>query len=249
MEILGVDIGGSGIKGAIVNSETGEILSERIRIETPQPATPQAVAKTFRKLVKEFQWNGIVGCGFPAAIKYGVVKTASNIDKSWINTDAAKLFSSETHLPVFVVNDADAAGIAEITIGAGKDIKGTVLMITVGTGIGTALFHEGKLMPNTELGHVLLGKKTAESYASGLVRKNLDLSWKEWALRFNEYLLHIEFLLWPDLIIVGGGISRKSDKFMHYFSTKTQVVPAAFANNAGIIGAAMSASYLNKNTK
>ena len=240
MKALGIDIGGSGIKGAPVNLTTGELLDERLRIETPQPATPESVAKAVDDLVKHFNWKGKIGCGFPAAIKYGVVQTASNIDKSWIGTNANELFSKKTGQEVVVLNDADAAGMAEIKMGAGKNLKGTVLMITIGTGIGTALFSEGKLMPNTEFGHLRMGKTIAEAYASGAVRKKEDLSWGEWAKRFNEYLLYIEFLLWPDLIILGGGLSKKHEKFLHYFTTKTKVVPAQFMNNAGIIGAAMS---------
>lgn len=240
MEILGIDIGGSGIKGAPVDMKTGELTAERLRIETPQPATPAAITDCVAEIVTHFKWNGKIGCGFPAAIKYGFVKTATNIDKSWIGTDAAQLFSKATQCKVAVINDADAAGMAEIRLGAGRNVQGTVLMITVGTGIGTSLFYNGILLPNTELGHLRLGKKTAEEYASGATRKKFNLEWKEWADRFNEYLQYVEFLFWPDLIIIGGGLSKKSDKFLQLLYTKTKVVPAFYMNNAGIIGAAIA---------
>lgn len=241
MPILGIDIGGSGIKGAPVDTVTGLLLEERLRIETPQPATPSNMARVVKELTSHFNWTGKIGCGFPAAIKNGVVKTATNIDKSWVGVDAISLFSNATGCSVNVINDADAAGLAEIHMGAGKDCSGTVFMVTVGTGIGTALFHKGQLMPNTELGHIKMGKIIAEAYASGAVRKELDLGWKEWAERFSEYLRYIEFLFWPDLIIIGGGISKKSEKFLKYIDTKTPVVAARYANDAGIIGAAAAA--------
>lgn len=241
MDILGIDIGGSGIKGAPVDTVTGLLLEERLRIDTPQPSTPGNMAGVVKELATHFRWNGKIGCGFPAAIKNGIVKTATNIDKSWIDTDAVSLFSGVTGCPVNVINDADAAGLAEIHMGAGKECRGTVFLATVGTGIGTALFHNGKLMPNTELGHVKMGKIIAEAYVSGAVRKELDLGWKEWACRFSEYLQYIEFLFWPDLIIIGGGISKKSEKFLPHIKTKTPVVAARFANDAGIIGAAAAA--------
>ncbi|MBI5218340.1 MAG: ROK family protein [Bacteroidia bacterium] len=240
MEILGIDIGGSGIKGAPVDMKTGELTADRLRIETPLPATPAAIADCVAEIAKHFEWSGKIGCGFPAAIKNGIVKTATNIDKSWIGTDAVQLFSKATRRKAAVINDADAAGMAEIRLGAGRNVQGTVLMITVGTGIGTALFYNGTLLPNTELGHLKLGKKTAEAYASGATREKLNLDWKQWADRFNEYLQYAEFLLWPDLIIIGGGLSKKSDKFLQLLYTKTKVVPAFYMNNAGIIGAAIA---------
>lgn len=244
MEILGIDIGGSGIKGAPVNINTGELVSERLRVETPQPSTPRNIAIAVKELVTHFNWTGSIGCGFPAAIKNGVVKTATNIDKSWIGTDANKLFSEATGCAVSVINDADAAGLAEIHMGAGKDVKGTIFLATVGTGVGTALFNDGRLLPNTELGHIKMGKMIAEQYVSDAVRKKLDLDWKEWGERFTEYLQYIEFLFWPDLIIIGGGISKKSEKYLHFIDTKTKVVIANFQNNAGIIGAAAAAISL-----
>ncbi len=242
-ECLGVDIGGSGIKGAIVDITSGKLQSERLRIPTPSPSTPKAVAKTFSELVDQFKWKGKIGCGFPAVIKNGVVYTASNIDKKWIGTDAAKLLAKETGSKVFVSNDADLAGLAEMRFGAGKGKKGNVLMITIGSGLGSALFIDGQLVPNTELGHIFLKdqKIIAEKYAADSVRKQKDLSWKEWGKRFDEYLLHVDKILRPSLIILGGGGSKKFNRFSDLLTVKTKVVPAELLNNAGIIGGAIYA--------
>ncbi|MFO6423722.1 polyphosphate--glucose phosphotransferase [Motilimonas sp. KMU-193] len=241
MQILGVDIGGSGIKGAIVETTTGELLTERHRIPTPQPATPEAVADTLKQLVDHFNWQGPVGCGFPATVVHGIAKTASNIDKSWINTDAATLFSERTNCPCFVVNDADAAGMAEFTFGAGKGKSGVVVLITIGTGLGTAVFTNGQLLPNTELGHIMLEGMVAEHYTADSVRKGEDLSWSKWGKRFNKYLQRLEFLLSPDCFILGGGASKKLDKFAEQLETDAEVIPAQSLNQAGIIGAALFA--------
>ncbi|WP_026972251.1 polyphosphate--glucose phosphotransferase [Aliagarivorans marinus] len=243
MRILGVDIGGTGIKGAIVDSVSGELLSERHRIPTPQPATPNAVADTLKQLVDHFEWRGPVGCGFPATVHHGVAQTAANIDKSWIGTNAAALFSAATGCNCVVVNDADAAGVAEMAFGAGQDRSGVVILITVGTGIGTAVFVNGELLPNTELGHLLLGDTVAEHYASARVREQQDLSWKKWGKRFNTYLQRLEFLFSPDLMIIGGGASKKFDKYVEQFEVKSEVVPAQGLNQAGIVGAAMYALH------
>lgn len=246
-EYLGVDIGASGVKGAIINIKTGELLSERLRIPTPNPSTPKAVAKTFAQLVSELKWkNKVIGCGFPAIIKNGVAHTAANIHKDWIGTNVEKLFSEATGCPVVVRNDADVAGVAEMSFGIGKNKKGTVLIVTVGSGLGSALFVNGHLLPNTEFGHFFLKghNKVVEQYASDGVRKRKDLSWKEWGQRFNRYLLHIESLLSPDLIILGGGGSKKLSKFEACLSTNTPVVPAKLLNNAGIIGAAAYAQVM-----
>ncbi|QPK63386.1 ROK family protein [Methylomonas sp. LL1] len=242
MQILGVDIGGSGIKGAIVDTATGDLVSERHRIETPQPATPDAVADVLARLVIHFNWSGPVGCGFPAAIQHGVVRTAANIDQSFIGTNIDKLFSEATKCTCYNLNDADAAGMAEIRFGAGAGQSGVVLLVTIGTGLGTALFTDGSLLPNTELGHLYLenGKK-AEHYASDAVRKLEDLGWKSWGNRFNTYLSMMEKLFWPDLIIVGGGASKKFDKFKEQLTIEALVKPAAFLNQAGIVGAALHA--------
>ncbi len=244
MKILGVDIGGSGIKGAPVDISTGELLAERHRIPTPKPATPKAVAKTLKKLVDHFEWKDKVCCGFPAVIQNDTVHTASNIDEKWIGTNAAQLFSEATGCPVMVLNDADAAGLAEETFGAGKDCKGVVLIITVGTGLGSALFIDGNLVPNTEFGHVFLKNRIAEEYASDATRKRENLSWGEWAKRFNRYLNHMEVLINPDRIIIGGGASKKRHKFFDDINIKAELIEATLLNNAGIIGAALAAKKL-----
>jgi len=240
MEVLGVDIGGSGIKGAVVDSKTGELTTTRHRIPTPIPATPNAVTETVVKLVEHFNWSGPVGCGFPAAISKGKVRTASNIDEKWIGAEASQLFSKASGCPVVVLNDADAAGLAEMKFGAGKDHKGVVFVITVGTGLGTAAFSNGYLFPNMELGHLVMNGIIAEHYASDAVRKNEDLSWKKWSKRFNKYLYEIEQLFWPDLIIIGGGASKKQEKFFHYLNSNVELAPAQLLNEAGIIGAALA---------
>jgi polyphosphate glucokinase len=239
-KILGIDIGGSGIKGAPVNTKSGKFITERHRIETPSPATPEAVAEVIKAIAEYFKWEGPIGCGFPAVVLNGVVKTAANIDKSWIETDARRLFTKTTGLPVWVINDADAAGLAAAKFGAGKGIKGSVLMLTIGTGIGSAFFTRGRLLPNTELGHLILNGQHAEEYTSDATRKTQNLTWEEWGKRFNEYLLEMERLFWPELIIIGGGMSKKMDKFASQLTLKTKVVPAELLNDAGIIGAAMS---------
>jgi polyphosphate glucokinase len=239
--VLGIDIGGSGIKGALVDVETGELATERHRLETPQPATPQAVAETVREIVAHFAYEGPIGCTFPAIVRHGVTLSAANVDKSWIGTDADALFSKTTGLEVHLLNDADAAGEAEMRFGAGRTQAGTVIMLTFGTGIGSALFLDGKLLPNTELGHLYLeGGQEAEAWASDRARKLEDLSWKKWAARVQVYLKHLEFLFSPDLFIFGGGVSKKSDKFLPLLNLDTKVVPAELRNEAGIVGAALA---------
>lgn len=244
MEILGIDIGGSGIKGAPVNIETGKLVSERKRYPTPDPSSPENIATTLIDLVKHFNWKGPVGSGFPAVVNNGKIFTASNIDNKWIGTNASDLFSKTTGCDFVVINDADAAGVAEMEFGAGRDNQGVVFIITVGTGIGTALFSKGCLVPNTELGHIVMNDMIAEKYCSDAIRKKEDLSWKKWSKRFNEYLCEIERLFWPDLIIIGGGASKKQTKFFQYLDTKTKVVTADLRNEAGMIGAAMATKYL-----
>jgi polyphosphate glucokinase len=247
LQILGIDIGGSGIKGAPVDTKKGILTAERHRIATPKPATPAAVAKTVKKLAEHFEWNGLIGCGFPAAIHNGVAVTASNIDKKWIGTDAEKLFRKYTGCPVRIINDADAAGVAEMMFGVGRGEEGLVMMITVGTGIGSSMFYDGELVPNTELGHLIFHKgKIAEWYASDSARKRDKLNWDEWGERFNDYLNYIYSLFYPDLIIVGGGGSKRFEKYSHKIKVNTEVVPAQTLNNAGIIGAAMAARSLRK---
>jgi len=242
-EILGIDIGGSGIKGAPVNTKNGKLLEERHRIPTPQPSSPENVAKTIKELVKHFKWKGPIGCGFPAVVQNGMVYSAANVDKSWINTDAAKLFSQTTKLPVYVLNDADAAGLAEAKLGAGAGFKGAMMVFVVGTGIGSAMFYKGKLFPNTELGHL---PKTGtdidwEQYSSDATRKRELLDMEAWGNRLNEYFSFIEFLFSPELIIIGGGASKKMKEFGKQLNLKAKVLPAHFLNEAGIIGAAMAA--------
>ena len=238
--VFGLDIGGSGIKGAPVDTDTGELLQERVRIKTPQPATPEAIVRTAVEVVSEAGWQGPVGCGFPAVVKDGVLQTAANVDKAAIGFDLRAALHEELDTQVSVVNDADAAGLAEMRWGAGKDHDGVVLMLTLGTGIGTALFIGGRLVPNSELGHIEVRGKDAEHRASDTARKRDDLNWKRYAGRLDEYLHRIENLLWPDLIIVGGGISKKSEKYFPHLTNRTEVVRAEMQNNAGIAGAALA---------
>ncbi|WP_172202249.1 polyphosphate--glucose phosphotransferase [Niveibacterium sp. COAC-50] len=242
MKILGVDVGGSGIKGAIVDTETGELLTERIRIQTPQPATPEAVGLTLRELVQQHGWTGPVGIGFPAAIQHGIARTAANIDTAFIGLSVADYFSEQTGCPCFVANDADVAGMAEMRFGAGKDHRGVVLIVTIGTGLGTAFFTNGQLLPNTELGHIYLKNgMEAEHYASEAVRDAEGLKWKQWGERFNRYLTTMEALFWPDLVILGGGASAKLEKYAAQITVRAPVVAASFLNQAGIVGAALYA--------
>lgn len=242
MQILGMDVGGSGIKGAIVDTATGELISERIRIATPQPATPEAVGNAVHDLVQQHHWSGPIGVGFPAAIQHGIARTAANIDKSFIGLPVAEFFARKTDCPVYVANDADVAGFAEMHFGAGKGHTGVVLIVTIGTGLGTALFSNGHLLPNTELGHLMLDNGyEAESYASEAARTAKDLKWSEWGVRFNHYLMTMEKLFWPDLIVLGGGASKKLHKFLPLIKTTAPVVPASFLNQAGIVGAALFA--------
>lgn len=245
-KVLGIDIGGSGIKGAPVNINDGLMLESRHRIPTPTPATPQNVAPLIAEMVKHFNWEGPIGCGFPGVIQNGVAKTAANIDDSWIDTNVNKLFKKATGLPVSVINDADAAGLAEMKFGAGIDAKGVVLLCTVGTGIGTVMFVNGTLVPNTEFGHIELMGMDAETYAADAARKAEDLSWEEWAERFDKYLVNLEKLVNPDLIIVGGGASKKGERFLPQLTVKARVVPAELLNNAGLVGAALAANYTHK---
>jgi polyphosphate glucokinase len=240
MNVFGIDIGGSGIKGAPVDTETGELVAERVRIMTPKPATPGAILETAVEVVRRSGWDGPVGCGFPAVIKDGVVRTAANIDQAAIGFDLQGQLEQELGNPVRVVNDGDAAGLAEMRWGAGRDVGGVVLMLTLGTGIGTSLFVENRLVPNTELGHIEIRGKEAEHRAADSARKREDLSWTEYAKRLDEYLHRIEDLLWPDLIVIGGGISKKSEKFLPHLTARTSIVPAQMLNEAGIAGAALA---------
>ncbi|MFN2269346.1 MAG: polyphosphate--glucose phosphotransferase [Anaerolineae bacterium] len=244
MQVLGIDIGGTGIKGALVDVETGELVAERYRLLTPDPSTPKKVAATVAEVVRHFDWHGPVGCGFPAVVKHGVVHTAANVSDKWIGTDAEALLGEATRCPVTMINDADAAGLAEMRFGAGRNQDGIVLLITLGTGIGTAIFVSGHLLPNTEMGHIEIEGKDAEEWAAEIVRKQQGLSWKNWGKQVDKYLKAMEALIWPDLIIVGGGASKKHERFFPYFTVQTPVVPAEMLNEAGIVGAALAAETL-----
>lgn len=240
MQVLGIDIGGSGIKGAPVDTETGELLAERYRIPTPQPASPEPVAETVAEIARHFDWKGPIGCGFPAVVQGGITKSAANVDDAWVDADAAGLISKATGCPTKVFNDADVAGLAEMAFGAGKGRMGVVLVVTIGTGLGTSLFTDGVLLPNTELGHIEINGKDAELFASDAARKREDMSWKRWGKYFDVYLNRLHGLLWPDLIILGGGASKKFEKFSEFLSVPTEVVTAETLNEAGIIGAALA---------
>ncbi|HYY16131.1 MAG TPA: ROK family protein [Gammaproteobacteria bacterium] len=240
MEILGIDIGGTGIKGAPVDIDRGVLRAERYRLLTPQPATPDAVADTVAKVAIHFKWTGPIGCAFPAVIKDGVAYSAANVDKSWIGTDGQMLLTRKTKCPSHLLNDADAAGIAEMAFGAGKGRAGVVMMLTFGTGIGCALFLNGHLLPNTELGHLEIRGKEAEQRASDRIRRKKALSWRKWATRVDEYLRELEALFSPDLFIIGGGVSKKHAKFLPLLKTRAPIEPAQLLNNAGMIGAALA---------
>jgi polyphosphate glucokinase len=244
MEILGIDIGGSGIKGGIVNVTTGELVVERFRVPTPSPSAPEAVADAVNEVVEHFAWKGPIGCTFPSVVKNGVVYTAANVDKGWIGTNGQRLLQHHTKCPVLLLNDADAAGMAEMTFGAGIGHMGVVMVLTFGTGIGSAIFVNGHLIPNTELGHLELRGKDAEDRASERIREEKDLSWEKWGERVNEYLQFLEFLFSPDLFIFGGGVSKKHEKFFHFLTLRAPIAPAALLNDAGIVGAALAAQSL-----
>ena len=241
MHILGIDVGGSGIKGAPVDTMTGELIAERIRIKTPDKAEPQPVAEVVAQIARSFEWKGQIGIGFPAPIKGGVAMMAANISEKWVGTNADELFSKITGCDCTMINDADAAGLAEMSFGAGRGQVGTVILITLGTGIGSAIFYRGRLLPNTEFGHIEMEGYEAESRASDAARQRDDLSWKKYAKQLNRYLKMMEKLFWPDLFIVGGGISKEHEKFLPLLTIDIPVVPAHLLNEAGIIGAALAA--------
>ena len=249
MEILGIDIGGSGIKGAPVDIKKGMLTAKRHRIPTPSPSKPDAVGDTVREIVEHFRWRGPVGCTFPSVVKKGVVHTAANVDRAWVGVNGAKLLRKTTGCPVLLVNDADAAGMAEMRFGAGRKQEGVVLVLTFGTGIGSALFADGVLMPNTELGHMKLicgprGGVEAEEYASDRIRKGEELSWSDWAARVNDLLAELEFLFSHDLFVLGGGVSKKHQKYLALLDTRADIEPAQLLNDAGIVGAALAAKSL-----
>jgi len=241
MQVLGIDVGGSGIKGAPVDTETGQLLGERLRIKTPKGAEPEPIAKVVAEIARTFNWNGPIGIGFPAPIKGGIAMMAANVSQKWVGTNADDLFTKITKCDCTMINDADAAGLAEMKFGAGRGQPGTVIMVTLGTGIGSAIFYQGKLLPNTEFGHLEMNRKDAEHRASDAVRQREDLSWKKYARRLDRYLAAMQKLFWPDLFIIGGGISKISEKYIPLLTIETPVVPAQFLNEAGIVGAALAA--------
>jgi len=239
--ILGIDFGGSGIKGTPVDAKLGILLDKRYRVPTPVPATPSHIAEIIKTISDHFKWKSPIGLAFPAVVQNGIVKTAANIDKKWIGIDASDLITRITGLPTYVLNDADAAGMTEMKFGVGNGKKGTVLLVTVGTGIGSVLFSKGKLVPNTELGHITLKSGIeAEEFTSDAARKRDQLSWDIWAQRFNTYLQEMEQLFWPELIIIGGGVSKKKELFIDHLQLNSKVVMAKTQNEAGIIGAAIA---------
>jgi polyphosphate glucokinase len=247
--VLGIDVGASGIKGAIVDTSTGKLLTDRIKISTPKPATPSAVAAVVQELILKLDYSGsFLGCGFPAIVKHGVANSAANIDPDWIGLNIETLFQKTTRQSVFALNDADAAGMAEMRFGKGKGKSGTILLITIGSGLGSALFIDGHLVPNTEFGHLHFHGLIAEHYISNTARKKYEMTWPGFGRRFNEFLHHVNRILSPDLVILGGGISNSFDLFAPYIDVNMAVTPAKMFNNAGIIGAAIYAKerFANK---
>jgi polyphosphate glucokinase len=243
---VGIDFGGSGIKGAPVDLVKGDFAAERVRIDTPQPSTPKAVAEVFVELLAAFpDSTGPVGVTVPAIVRHGVVHSAANIDQHWIGEDADKLFTDATGRDVHVVNDADAAGLAEVRYGAAKGRDGLVIVTTLGTGIGSALVYDGVLVPNSELGHIEIDGHDAESRAASSVREREDLTWEHWAKRLTAYYRKLDFLFSPELFVVGGGVSKKSEKFLPLIDIDTEIVPAQLLNAAGIVGAALYATESN----
>lgn len=239
---LGIDIGGSGIKGAPVDLEKGKLAAERLRIPTPQPSTPDAVAEVVREILDHFEWNAPFGCTFPAVVQHGVTRTAANVDPGWVDFEAEDLLRAKTGRKALLLNDADAAGVAEVEFGAARRHAGLVLVSTLGTGIGSALVVNGHLVPNTELGHVELDGHDAETRAADSAREREGLDWEAWGARLTRYYGYLENLLWPDLIVVGGGVSKKFARWKPYVHTRTPMVPAELLNEAGIIGAALLAA-------
>lgn len=244
MEILGIDIGGSGIKGTIVNTNLGEFCTDRLRIETPQPAKPLAVAEVVARISAHFDWQAPIGCAFPAVVRHGVALTAANVDDEWIGANAQSLLEEHTGNPVIVLNDADAAGLAEMKFGAGRERQGLVVILTLGTGVGSSLFIDGKLVPNTEFGHLIIRGKDAELRTSDRARQVMGYGWKAWGKRLSEHIQYMEALMTPDLFIIGGGVSKKFGKFFPHIKCDAEIVPARLRNRAGIVGAALAAAEL-----
>jgi len=242
-QALGIDVGGSGVKGGIVDLTTGQLVGDRFRVETPQPATPEAVAQAVAEVVHHFNWTGPLGVCYPGVVVNGVVHTAANVDPSWIGRNAEEIYSAALGgQPVTVLNDADAAGLAEQHYGAGRNKNGTVLLLTFGTGIGSAVIHNGILLPNTEFGHIEVGGKEAERRAAASVMERKGWSYRRWTRQVTRVLIAVENAICPDLIIAGGGISKKADKWIPLLENRTPVVAAELLNTAGIVGAAMAAA-------
>ncbi len=240
---FGIDFGGTGIKGAPVDLDAGDFAAERVRIRTPEQSTPQNVRAVFVDLLAQFpSCTGAVGVTVPGVVRHGVVRSAANIDTSWIGTDADALLTEATGREVHVVNDADAAGLAEVRYGAAKGRSGLVIVTTLGTGIGSALVHDGVLVPNAELGHLEIDGHDAESRAANSAREREDLSWEQWAERLTRYYRTLEMLFSPELFVVGGGVSKNSDEFLPLLDLDTEIVPARLRNKAGVVGAALYAS-------
>jgi polyphosphate glucokinase len=242
MKILGIDIGGSAVKGAPVDTATGRLLAERHRIETPEVLTPAAQARVLGDIARHFAWKGRIGVGFPGVIHGTRILTSANLHPRFVGCDGVKLFGKTTGCPVALVNDADAAGLAEIRFGAGRDVPGTVLLLTLGTGVGSALFCAGRLYQNSELGHLPVRGKSAECFVSAAARKRRDLSWEQWGRELGAYVHTLERILWPQLIVIGGGVSAKHRKYFKYIKPRAKLVPAEFLNEAGIVGAALWAA-------
>lgn len=239
--VLGIDIGGTGVKGAPVDLATGELVADRLKIKTPKPATPEAVADVVEEIAGKFSGSlgeSPIGIAIPAVCQHGVARSAANIDPSWVDTDVDALFTERLGRPVHVVNDADAAGVAEARYGVARDVPGLVILTTLGTGIGSAFLLDGKLMPNSELGHLEIDGHDAEHRAAQSAKERENLSYAQWAKRLQRYYSHVESLFWPDLFVVGGGISKSSDKFLPLLDLRTPIVPATLRNQAGIVGAA-----------
>lgn len=243
METLGIDIGGTGIKGAMVDVESGEIVSDRYRVLTPTPPTPREIARVLGEIVGHFSHHSVVGIAYPGSVRHGIASLAAHVDRSFLGLDLPSYFSAELGVEAVVLNDADAAGLAEMRFGAGRSVSGTVMLLTFGTGIGSAMFVDGKMVPNTELGHLEFRGREAEEYAAASARTREGLDYPEWSERVNEYLAHLEMLFSPDLFIVGGGVSKKWDRFGHLLSSAVPIRPARLRNNAGIVGAAVFASH------
>ncbi len=239
MKVLGIDIGGSAVKGAPVNTDTGRLLAERFRIETDKVATPAAMARHVAAIARHFQWRGPIGIGFPGVIHGSRILTSANLHKKFIGCDGGKLFARATRCPVTLTNDAAAAALAEMRFGAGRNFQGKVLLLTLGTGIGSSLCYHGMVVP-CEFGHLQIRGKSAERFVSSSARKRRGLSWEKWGKQLGDYIRSLEQILWPELIIIGGGVSAKSRKFFPYVKPRARMVPAKFLNEAGIVGAALS---------